>query len=842
MIYRMETVFRAVRHMFSRDRFFVWLFGMSKTASETPERGIIMLQIDGLSRPELQHAIANGYMPFTKSLLEKEHYKLHSLYAGAPSCTPAAHGELFYGVKGCVPAFRFKRPEDKYTMAMLEPTLAKGIQERLEKLKISEPLMKGGSVFSDMFDGGADEASFCAASMGWSSLIPSKNIYKMTIFMLLNIVSLIKVIFLTCVELFLAIIDIFRGVLAGQNILEEVKFVPVRIATAVLLREFVTIGINLDSSRGLPIIHGNYLSYDEQSHRRGPNSRFAHWSLKGIDKSICRVWKAAKRSKYREYDIWVHSDHGQEKTRSYDNEFGESIHSAVNRVLLSYVKVTNSINQSAEKEIVDDPNLQRLRLLGNKRLNKWLLRRRPTEKEDIYIEFSLAAMGPLGFIYLDQPLEDNLRRALAIDLVRKAHIPMVLTALENDETDLEISVWTEAGELHLPEHKDMVFGKDHPFLDDICADFIKLCHHEYAGNFILSGWTPFTEPMSLRIENGAHAGPGKNETHAFALLPEDLPLNTIDREYIRFLDLFHAAKQQMHAFEQQHSNEPTPSVSSFQSLTMHRFKEKKETKYPQKSSFRMMTYNVHNCLGMDGRMSPKRIARVIAMYQPDAIALQELNSSGAGSKYVDQVKSIADELGMNIEFLPVKKIPRGFFGNAILSKHPINLRDSRQLASKPKRFRLKIAPLTQARGVIEVEVDFYGHTLSIMNTHLGLTTKDRRAQVLDILNSPSFGQNKSPTIFCGDFNASPRQYVHHLVSKVMPDVEDQMGRGVFKKTFPTRYPVVRLDHIFVDRRVQVKDVFIPANHLTKVASDHLPVIADLDLSELLKGQAAKKVR
>jgi len=40
---------------------------------------------------------------------------------------------------------------------------------------------------------------------------------------------------------------------------------------------------------------------------------------------------------------------------------------------------------------------------------------------------------------------------------------------------------------------------------------------------------------------------------------------------------------------------------------------------------RIMTYNVHRCVGVDGRADPRRIAEVIAAYQPDIVALQELD-------------------------------------------------------------------------------------------------------------------------------------------------------------------------------------------------------------------------
>src|SRR5690606_15383089 len=119
------------------------------------------------------------------------------------------------------------------------------------------------------------------------------------------------------VELLLAVIDCIRGTIAGHDLWRELKFIPMRVAVVIALRELATIGVEMDVARGLPVIHVNFLGYDEQAHRRGPASPFAHWTLKGIDGAIARIWRAAHRSARRHYDIWIYSDHGQEHTVSF---------------------------------------------------------------------------------------------------------------------------------------------------------------------------------------------------------------------------------------------------------------------------------------------------------------------------------------------------------------------------------------------------------------------------------------------------------------------------------------------------------------------------------------------
>lgn len=105
MVYTFEKFIRRCRSYFSRSPYLLRLLGISKKVSDNKSHkpGLLIIQIDGLAYTQLQRALSNGNMPFLQSLLEREHYQLHHLYSGLPSSTPAVQGELFYGVKTCVP-------------------------------------------------------------------------------------------------------------------------------------------------------------------------------------------------------------------------------------------------------------------------------------------------------------------------------------------------------------------------------------------------------------------------------------------------------------------------------------------------------------------------------------------------------------------------------------------------------------------------------------------------------------------------------------------------------------------------------------------------------------------
>ena len=103
MLSRIEVWFRWARRSLSRSHWLARLLQLPVSTGSGVRPGLVMLQIDGLSQPELQRALARGEMPFLRRLLKKEHYTLHAHYSGLPATTPAVQAELFYGVKTAVP-------------------------------------------------------------------------------------------------------------------------------------------------------------------------------------------------------------------------------------------------------------------------------------------------------------------------------------------------------------------------------------------------------------------------------------------------------------------------------------------------------------------------------------------------------------------------------------------------------------------------------------------------------------------------------------------------------------------------------------------------------------------
>jgi endonuclease/exonuclease/phosphatase family metal-dependent hydrolase len=243
-----------------------------------------------------------------------------------------------------------------------------------------------------------------------------------------------------------------------------------------------------------------------------------------------------------------------------------------------------------------------------------------------------------------------------------------------------------------------------------------------------------------------------------------------------------------------------------------------------KYRLRMMTYNAHSCVGTDGELSHLRIAEVIAAYDPDIVALQELDLARMRSGRIDQAAVIAEHLKMKFHFHPALRVKEEMYGDAILSKWPLLVRHAGALPTVTARLAF------EPRGALWVTAECADHQVQVINTHLGLSRRERAAQVQALLGSGwlAHADCQAPVVLCGDFNALPRSSVHRAFRQVLRDAALHV-KAPRRATFPSRFPLLRLDYIFVSSGITVLEVQTPRTALTRVASDHLPVIADLEL-------------
>src|SRR5439155_8536057 len=193
--------------------------------------------------------------------------------------------------------------------------------------------------------------------------------------------------------------------------------------------------------------------------------------------------------------------------------------------------------------------------------------------------------------------------------------------------------WTRDGRWRLPGDGDRILGTDHPYLSVAAEELVALCRHPDAGDVVISGWRLGATPVSFPHENGSHGGPGPIETDAFALLPPHVVVAAAGGQLLRPSHLRDIALAQQDA----------PAAGEAEPIR-------------PPGTLRVLTYNVHSCVGLDGSLSPDRIARVIARYEPDVVALQELDVARPRTGGVDQAEIIAARLELPPHFRPAMSI------------------------------------------------------------------------------------------------------------------------------------------------------------------------------------------
>jgi endonuclease/exonuclease/phosphatase family metal-dependent hydrolase len=600
---------------------------------------------------------------------------------------------------------------------------------------------------------------------------------------------------LLILETAIALGDAIKGIWRGQPIGHELFVAASRVFVSIGLRELVTMGAAVDLARGLPIVHVNFLGYDEQSHGRGPGSLFAHWSLRGIDRSVKALYRAAHRSPRRDYAVWIISDHGQERTRSFALERSGGIEDIIRQCYDAWRQRDRAWRARSQRRdysmwLGRGPWSQRR--LERLRASDVLT----TEEQET---FAVMAVGPVGHVYFANPLDDEQRVALAKRLVDQGKVPGVLVR----RTDGSITWFHAAGATAVPEEVPAILPHPEPMRAEIAKDLVDFCNNRDAGDLILLGWSPGTGTWTFAPERGAHGGLGLEETQGFALLPVRTPLPPGTKDFIRPAALRQAALY--HLGREKLVRPPRVPVP--------------ET-HP---ALRIMTYNVHSCFGMDGRISPRRVARVIEGQMPDIVALQEIDLGRRRSRAEDQAALIARLLDMNHEFCPTVTVNEEHYGHALFSPWPMEVVKRARLPAAPRR------ATSEPRAALWVRINVAGRPLHVVTTHLGLGWNEGVVQVQALLGDEWLGgiPSDEPVILCGDFNLSPRGAGYRLLASRLRDAQTGLKGHLPLRTFSSLQPFIRIDHVMVSSHFEVTGVSVPRNDLTRVASDHLPLAIDL---------------
>jgi endonuclease/exonuclease/phosphatase family metal-dependent hydrolase len=202
---------------------------------------------------------------------------------------------------------------------------------------------------------------------------------------------------------------------------------------------------------------------------------------------------------------------------------------------------------------------------------------------------------------------------------------------------------------------------------------------------------------------------------------------------------------------------------------------------------------------------------VLRALDADVVGLQEIDMK----LLVDgraQLDYFAETLGMHAVAGPNIKGRRGKFGNALLSRWPV---------AAVRRVDFTVGHF-EPRGALDCELQVGAIRVRTIVTHLGLSSSERRHQVAVLLDALAGAGDGLPTVVMGDFNEwrPTRGALRHI--------DRRLGVSLMPRTFPSRLPLLPLDRIWVWPQAGMKRLSVHSSPLARVASDHLPLRADVD--------------
>jgi len=227
------------------------------------------------------------------------------------------------------------------------------------------------------------------------------------------------------------------------------------------------------------------------------------------------------------------------------------------------------------------------------------------------------------------------------------------------------------------------------------------------------------------------------------------------------------------------------------------------------ASLRLASYNVHRAVGRDRRCDPQRILAVLREIDADVVALQEVEASEAGE---DMLAWLGSQLGYHAIAATTLKRHDGHFGNGLLSRCPVREKRLTDLSGRGR----------EPRGAICADVECHGSYLRVVATHLGLRPAERRAQVHQLLQLFSW-KPEDRAVLMGDLNewflwGRPLRRLHRYFART---------RAV--PTFPSRMPMLALDRLWTHPASILSRLHVHRSPLARIASDHLPLVATLQL-------------
>jgi uncharacterized membrane protein YvlD (DUF360 family)/polyhydroxyalkanoate synthesis regulator phasin len=519
-------------------------------------RGMVLLEIDGLSYERMQRACDTGLMPTVATLIQPDSHCLSQFDCGLPSQTSACQAGILFGNNLDIPAFRWydKRARKMYVSNHLEDAAA--INDRSSNGK---GLLRGGVSINNLINGDAARSLLTLSTLTGNSKVPTTRAIDDLNAFWLNPYTFFRAIALSIVDLFRELAQgIKQRLLNTQPRINRLHgaYPFLRVITNVFLRDLATYAVLQEILRGTPVIYTTFVGYDEVAHHAGPDTPDAMRTLRGYDKQVRHVLQTIEQLAPMPYDLFILSDHGQTVGATFLQRSGKTLRQTIDdltgsgtqvgemqtteagqsfvRALMSELKATNDQLEMQDKT--------RIRRAAMKLTMRGLDQMDASTKPDVSVtatatgdDIVVCASGCLAHVYFNDIGSDK----ASLTALESKH-PGLIHALVNHPDIGFVLGYDDEGHVILSGKRgarDLSTGAvndEDPLLPFGNAalraeQLLRLAQFESAGDLIINS-SIYADGSVAAFEElvGSHGGLGGQQTHAFILHPCDTRFITRD--------------------------------------------------------------------------------------------------------------------------------------------------------------------------------------------------------------------------------------------------------------------------------------------------------------------------
>lgn len=533
---------------------------------EEGRRGFVIIEVDGLAYDYLRRALHEGHMPYLARLLLGRQLRLVRWRCGLPSTTPASQAGILYGNNWDIPGFRWYDKTTGDSIMCKMPGTVRAIQDRIAAGRPG--LLRGGSSYTNMFDGDARLSLFTLSALGSHRLFENVRGLGFVVLFGLSPLRVIRVFVLSVWSWLVYVVKRLASWLRVRPRGTHFTFLGplLEIFNNIIFREVTTFSVMVDVYRGMPAIYAAYTGYDEIAHHFGADSREAFRALRGIDKQIRQIDRIRQLYVQREYDLYILSDHGMTPSVPFPWAYGQTLQELLaehtgQKVEGDYQDQSEGLPETRVHFLLDE--LRGLEARLHRPLPAQLLRATRQRLEERLLAEALAAewdlsrrgeiavrnSGSLSHIYFDvtpRPM-DLSEVALLYPSLLQALIAHEGIGLVVGRDGQEVVIAGRTGTLWVGPETKRLEGQD-PLGDLFDPDWAakqvaRMASFPHAGDLILFGAWDGESVVSFEEQVASHGGLGGPQDWPFLAYPpgESLVVRGIENSqevYTRLIGVY----------------------------------------------------------------------------------------------------------------------------------------------------------------------------------------------------------------------------------------------------------------------------------------------------------------